>query len=360
MIEVSTLAQTIMNDPYGSVRYVRVESWRAGVLLADDVPITAGREDVDRTARIPERVSLTVPREYDGTDWSPTSDDHPLAAKGQRLRVMLGIGLQGMDVEWIQRGEFLINETTRERDAVRVEAVGLLALVDEARLVAPYQPTGTLKSTLRGLIEPALTVVFDVGLVDRAVPSGINYDEDRLGAVQELLDAWPAEARVTETGYLYVEPPVTSPEADIAISSSNRISESGISTRDGAHNCVVARGTTSDGGQVQGTAYVTTGAQRYPGPFSPLPVPEYFASPLLTTVAQCQAAARTRRDKMVRETGEPLVAEVLPLMYVQAGDVALLTDDDDQFEGYATVEQLSLPYTAGDGTMKLTMVKLPS
>lgn len=359
MIQMSDVALNLQNDPYGSVRYCRVESWLDGDLLSDDVPIASGREEVDRTARVPERVSLTVPREYAGQRWTPLDDPlHPLAAKGQRLRVMLGIGLAGSEVEWIQRGEFLVQTTEAQGDNVRVEAVGLLGLVDEARLVAPYQPTGTLKSTLRGLIEPAVTVVFDAALTDRAVPAGVNYDEDRLAAVLELLDAWPAQAVVTEQGFLYVEPIPASYSADFSVTEYNVIETVGSDTRDDAFNCVVARGTAADGGQLQATAYITDGPHRYPGPFSALPVPFYFASPLLTTTAQCQSAARTRRDKLIRETSQPLVAEVLPMMYVQTGDVAIVADDEGQADFYATVEALSLPYTPGDGSMKLTMVQV--
>jgi hypothetical protein len=340
MIEMSTVARVMQESPHGTVRYCRVESWLGAELLSDDVPIASGREECDRTSRIPERVTLRVPRQYRGQSWIPdAATDHPLAANGQRLRVLLGIGKEGNEIEWIQRGEFLINSSEPQGDSVNVEAVGLMALIDEARFVAPLQPSGTLKKLLRALIEPAVTVVFHPDLTDRSVPSGINYDEDRLGAVLELLDAWPA-----------VPPTVSS------VSSYNLIESTRATSREGAFNCVVARGTAADGAPIQGVAYVTSGPLTYLGKFNPLPVPRYFASPLLTTLAACRASALTIRNRVLREQQKPYVVKTLPLMFVQIGDRVILTDEDDRSTGAASVEALSLPYTPGDGAMSMTLV----
>jgi hypothetical protein len=295
-----------------------------------------------------------------GFDWSPLADpNHPLAANGQRLRVMLGVELEAGEVEWIQRGEYLIQRTEPRGDAIEVEAVGLLALVEEARLVTPYQPTGTLASTVRGLVEPALTVSFDAALVDRAVPAGINFDEDRLGALAEVLSAWPAQASVTNEGYLLVGP-VTVPVApDAVINEATTIEVTGESSREGVFNAVVARGTAADGAQVQGVAYdASTGPHRYGGPFNPLPVPFYFPSPLLTTVAQAQAAARSRLAKLQRESGRPMVATLPPIIHLQAGDATLV--DTDAGPLLCTIEGTSLPFLPGGGAMVLIMVEVPS
>ena len=363
MIEVSEAASNVLRLAVTSVRHCRVESWLDGQLLADDVPIVSGREEVDRTARVHERVTLSVPRVVDGVDWSPVGDAlHPLGANGQRLRIILGVELEAGEVEWIQRGEYLIQRCEVRDDAVDVEAVGLLALVDEARLVTPYQPTGTLASTVRGLIEPALTVSFDPALVDRAVPSGINYDEDRLGGLEEILTSWPAQAHVTNDGYLLVESATVPTLPDIVLGDDLVVKVAGESSREGVYTAVVARGTAADGAQVQGVAYdSSTGPHRYGGPFNPLPVPLFFPSPLLTTVAQAQAAARTRLATLQREVGRPLLVSVPPLIHVQAGDAAELPSPVDGRPLLCTVEGLSLPLLPGDGSpMQLTLVEVPS
>lgn len=347
-----------LNTLYHGFEYrCRVESWLAGVLLADDVPVSAGHEEADRALAVPERVTLTVPRWRDGFDWSPGDDDgHPLAANGQRLRVSLGIGVGNGVTEWFQRGEFVIYKTEPFGDSVLVDARGLLHLVDEARLVSPYQPTGTFESTLRGLVEPALTVAFHSALVDRAVPGGINFDEDRLSAVGEVLDAWPAQARTTADGYLRVEPVGTS--AGDAYLYTQGIARTvlemvGESTREGAYTVVVARGTAADGAQVQGVAYdSSTGPHAHGGPFNPLPVPFYFSSPLLTTVAQARAAAQTILARKQRETVRPKRLTCAPHPVLQLGDRVRLNDDASQ---YFSVESYRLPYTAGGGAMDVTV-----
>ncbi|TWJ23133.1 DUF5047 domain-containing protein [Micromonospora endolithica] len=357
MITLSAEAASVLTGSY-RLR-VAVESWLGEQLLAEDVPVASASEDVDRSLRVPERIALTVPRHDRGTSWSPVTDDHPLAASGQRLRVQLGVDLGGGTTEWIQRGWFVVQESTADGDAVTVEAVGMLALVDEARLVSPFQPSGSLVSTLRGLVEPALTVVVDPALADRSVPAGVNYDEDRLGAVMELLDAWPADAAVTEDGYLFVSPatPSTTPVLTLTDGAGGTVvTTAGKSTRDGAFNVVVARGVAADGGQIQGVAYDRFGPKAIGGEFNPLPVPFFYASPLLTTVAQCTAAAETVLARRRRTTARQFTVRTVPHPGLQAGDTVAVTADE--YTGLCVVETLSLPYTAGGGPQTLTVRSL--
>ncbi|MDG4790368.1 DUF5047 domain-containing protein [Micromonospora sp. WMMD1102] len=357
MIELSEAAQDVLTRSYRM--HLAVESWLGDELLSDAVPVDSGGEETDRTSNVPERVTLTVPRRYRGESWTPIAADHPLAANGQRLRVQLGIELAGGTVEWFQRGWFLIEESAVDGDSVSVEAVGLLALIDEARLVTPYQPSGTFVSTLRGLVEPALTVVVDPALTDRSVPSGLNFDDDRLGAVMELLDAWPADAMVTPDGYLSVVPAVQSQDSVLLITDlagGTIIEATGGSSRDGAASVVVARGTASDGGQVQGVAYAQSGPTRISGPFNPLPVPFYYESPLLTTAGQCSSAAATILARRMRETAVELNVEMVPHPGLQAGDTVRVSTVDHP-DLLCSVEALSLPYTA-DGPQQLTVRSL--
>jgi hypothetical protein len=361
VIDVSDTARQLVETPRSWVLHTRVESWLGDQLLAASVPIERGREDVDLASRVPERLTMTVPRRRDGVDWSPGDDaEHPLAANGQRLRVSLGIELVTGDVEWLQRGEYAITRSEPFGDSVMVEAGGLLLLIDEARLVSPFQPAGTLESTVRGLVEPALTVLISADLVNRAVPAGINFDEDRLGALLEVLTAWPARARMTPEGFLAVDPDTEPTGADLTITGALTERLSGESTRADGYNCVVARGTAADGAQLQGVAYdYGTGPRRFGGPFNPLPVPFFFPSPLLTTVTQARLAAATRLARLQREQRAPLVAESTPLPHVVAGD-PVLASGEGLSERLCTIEALSTPLTAADGPSRLTMVPVTS
>jgi hypothetical protein len=359
MISLSDAAAGVLTGSH--LYHVRVQSWLGGDLLADNIPVVAGGEEVDRTLRVPERVSLAVPRLDAGTSYAPTADTSPLAATGQRLSVLLGVGLGNGAIEWFERGNFVITDSRADGDMVSVEAAGLLWLIDEARLASPYQPSGTLASTLRGLLEPALTVVVDAGLTDRSAPSGINWDEDRLGAVLELLTAWPADAYVTEAGYLSVVPATDSTTSVLALTDGTGgtvMRWSGQSSREGAYSAVVARGTAGDGGQVQGVAYDTSaGSLRYGGPFNPLPVPYFYASPLLTTVAQCQAAAASRLATLRRSSARRITATMVTHPGLQVGDAVTATSQalglTDQL---CIVETLSLPYVPGEMTCTLRVV----
>lgn len=358
MITLSAAATSVLTRSHQV--YLAVDSWLGGRLLAADIPVTAASEETDRTIRVPERVTFTVPRRDRGVSWSPVGDDHPLRAAGQRLRVRLGIGLANGSIEWFQRGWFLIHDSAVDGDTVTVNAVGLLALIDEARLVSPFQPTGTLVSTLRALVEPALTVAVDTALTDRAVPSGINYDEDRLGAVLELLDAWPADASINPDGVLAVTTatPSTVPVLSITNGAGGTIvTDAGSSTREGASTVVVARGTAPDGGQIQGTAFQTGGPTANGGPFNPLPVPFFYQSPLLTTVLQCQAAATTVQTRRQRLTARQFTVDMVPHPGLQGGDVVALTTSDVTALP-CSVEALTLPYVASGGAQRLTLRSL--
>lgn len=337
------------------VLHTRVVSILGDTVLADDVPIAAGTLEVDRSLRVPERLTFTVPRADRGVSWVP-APNHPLGWYGQRVRLSLGVEVPGA-VEWIDRGEFLIVGADAAGDTVTVEAAGLLALVDEARFTVPFQPGGTFQSTIRALVEPALTVIFSGTPTDRAVPSGLAWDEDRLAALEEMLDAWPAVAAVDSTGVLRVTAAADPTEAVLTLTDGTGgtvLRWSGQGSRDGAANLVVARGQQADGAQVQGVAYDLdpTSPTYFGGDFAALPVPAFFSSPLLTTVAQCQAAASTILARRQRDGARTVAAELVPHPGLETGDLVELGGEQ---AGTATVEGLRLPITPAGGSMTLAL-----
>lgn len=354
MLEMSDAALAVVRQGY--TMQVRAESWLGGILLADDIPIATGTEKRDRSLAVPEHVSLTVPRRERGFDWSPTAPDHPLAAYGQQLRIEIGVQV-GAHYEWINRGWFLITGSSTDGDTVSVEAQGLKTLLEEAKFVAPFQPASgdTLVSVTRALVEPALTVTFDSALTDRAVPLGMQWDEDRLGALHELLDAWPADARVTEDGYLLVEP-VADPLVPVASLSDGTngtvVRWQGSASRDGAFNAVVAQGEDSAGVQIQGVVYDTSTDSpfRYGGPYNPLPVPYTTYSPLLSNVNQCRAAATATLQRLRRTASRRLQVDLVPHPGLLPGDLVSITGAglDDVA---CVIEEIETPYTPDTQTI---------
>lgn len=365
MITVSDTVRAVLD---GSFTYrCQVQAWLGDDLLADDVPVSAGGEDSDRSLTVPETVTFTVPTRAGGVDWTPTDDDSPLAANGQTLKVSLGVGKGPDGIEFFQRGEFLIQSTTDSGGGtLTVTCSGLLALIDEAKFVSPFQPTGTIVSTARDLLEPALTVNVDAAPADRNVPvSAVNWDSDRLGAFGELLDAWPAEAMTNELGYIEIVPATAPTLTDVVRTFTNGadggeyptvITATATSTRDGGFNVVVATGTADDGGEVRGVAYVTSGPWAYAsGPANPLPVPFGYSSPLLTTQAQCLAAARTVLARKMREAVlRRFTISAVPDPTLQLGDPVLISNDYVT-DLLCTVESITLPYFA-TGPMTVQVV----
>lgn len=364
MINVSALARTVIES--GSFVYeTRASAWLGGRLLAEDIPIAGGSyEETDRSLAVPERVQLTVPRRAGGVDWTPTEARSPLAANGQTIKISIGVGTGSATSEWFPRGEFLIQDTMADGETISVQAVGLLALIDEAKFVTPFQPSGTITGTLRKLLEPAVTVNLAAAPADRAVPaSAVNWDSDRLAAVGELLDAWPADLLMHEQGYARVVPAATPTVGDAVRSFTDAaggtvISATGRSSRDGGFNVVVATGYAADGGEVRGTAYVASGPWQFgTGTATPLPVPFGYSSPLLTTNVQCASAARSVLARKMRAGVLRRFTIVCPPdPTLQAADPVLVTTDDGALvDELCTVEAFTLPYTAS-GAMSVQVV----
>jgi hypothetical protein len=355
MLDMSAVALSVVQRSY--TMQVRAESWRDGELLAADIPVADGSEDRDRSLSVPERISLTVPRKDRGFDWDPGADaSHPLAAYGQQLHISYGVDIGG-DFEWIDRGWFVITDTATDGDTVTVTTQGLLTLIDEAKLVAPFQPSGTLVSTIRSLVEPALTASFDGTLVDRAVPVGMQWDSDRLAGLTEVLDAWAADAYVTADGSLFVEPVTDngSPVLSLTDGLGGTVMRwQGSSSRDGAFNCVVAQGEDSAGNQIQGVAYDTDSGSpfMYGGPFNPLPVPYVFSSPLMTTVDQCRKGAAAKLLQLRRTASRRLGVAMVPHPGLMTGDIISATGAG-LTAAPCVIESLSLPYSPGE--MSLTV-----
>ncbi|WP_432169046.1 DUF5047 domain-containing protein [Streptomyces sp. 1222.5] len=340
---------------------IRAESWLGDTLLADDIPVGDGSESRDRSLNVPEQISLTVPRRAGGYDWSPGTDPaHPLAAYGQQLRIDYGIDVGNGQTEWINRGWFLITESATTDDTVTVNCAGLLTLIDEAKLVAPFQPstTDTLASVIRSLVEPALTTTFDGTLADRGIPLGMQWDTDRLGAVTEVLNAWPADMTVTEDGYLFIGPISDSGSPVLSVTDDRDtgtvVQWQGGSSRDGAFNTVVAQGEDSAGNQIQGVVYDTNSAGPfyYGGPFNPFPVPYSYQSSLLTTVTQCRSSAAATLKRLRRTSSRKLGVSMVPHPGLVPGDIVSVTGAG-LTNAPCVIEAMSLPYSPSE--MSLTV-----
>lgn len=331
-----------------------MSSWLGGTLLEEAIPVVRGRVFAKAGQRVPEGLQFSVPRftvENGRTvDWKPTTTDSPLARFGQ----VLDCTLQVADVE-ARIGRYLITDWREWAGQIEVTATGLLQTAADDRLTAPMAPRdeGTLQSEFLRLLPPYMTAVFDPALVDRAVPKSMEWKEDRIAALYEIAEAWPARIRTNPWGQVVVLPPLPESSAPVVSLSDGEggtvVSAPPSDTRQGAYNMVVAR-SSADGVDAQAIASVLSGPMAPTGDYRPVPM--FFSSPLLPTEEACLAAAQTMLANAVRPS-RTLQVEMAPDPRLDLDDaVEVITDRGTPTEqrewGY--VIGYELPLTVGSGS----------
>jgi hypothetical protein len=350
-----------------------VSAWRGATSLAEEVPITAGRLTASADQDIPERLTFTVPewasttQHPNGFSWVPDGPRHPLSSMGQFVEVGINVwssvtgGDPGAPPSSVTRlGRFQIQDWDHDDStgSVQVECVGLLQRVADARFRTPMvpRPTGTLVSEFKRLMVSGVPVEFSAELVDRAVPQAFGWDEDRLGALMEIVEAWPARMRVDQNGTLQVLPPLSSqPTPVLTLTDGERgtlIGAPRAGGRDGVFNVVVARSSATDEpsrAPLQAVAEVVEG-DLTPSVYGE--VVRYWSSPLATSSGQLAAAARTILADSVRPA-KVRVVTCAPDPRVELDDVLGLVRDGSTAQGW--VVGYDLPLTVADGAMWITV-----
>jgi hypothetical protein len=164
------------------------------------VPIVIGSWSITDSGdqQVPGQLEFEVPNT---SEWRPTRWQHPLAGRGHRLRVRVGTSYTGgSEVEWLNLGWFLPDPPTPNGETQRVSARGMLALVDESRLLEPYRAgAGATRYTVATkLLAGLLPIRFKVA--NETTPGATVVEQDRLDGVQQLADAWPARLYVDDEG----------------------------------------------------------------------------------------------------------------------------------------------------------------
>lgn len=350
----------------GSYGYAPVvHSWLGTRLLAADIPVESGEITEDRAQEVPERLTMRVPARHGADDvfWVPGTDTlHPLADYGQTLDVSIRITSHVRRRSWdVRQGKFRINSWSYDdtEKEIEVEAVGILQRAADDRLLEPSAPMkgGSLESEIRRLMPAGIPVLVSPDLVDRRCPSSMVWDEDRLGALYEIVDAWPARMYVDETGAVCVEPPLPLvPDPVITLRDGENgtvVSTPQSSTRDESYNCVVATSSaTFEDDRVPPTGYaqITSGPMSVYGEYGRVTM--FFDSPILENVAQCRAASQTRLQDVSRRNLE-IPAEIAPDPRRKIDEAVQLISDDQRWFGYVNARRV--PLTIDDGAMTLTV-----
>jgi len=334
-----------------------VSSWLGGLVLADDIPVVSGKVTWTVRHEVQADLMLTVAgRSVENGRtrfWRPTSPQDPLARFGQVLDVSLLVN--GM---LIRLGRFQItNWEDGAGGTIEVSGAGMLQATSDDRLIEAVGPRdgGTLKSEFYRLLPSYMSAQFDPALVDRECPQAMEWDEDRLGALYEIADAWPARLREDSWGGIQMLPPLNPTPTPILTLTDGEggtvISAPTADKREGSYNMFVAR-SSADGVDAQAVVSVTDGAMNASGDY--LPVPKFFSSPLLLNEDQCRAAATTMRDNSVRASRIRKVT-LAPDPRIELDDaLELLLDRGTPLEsrewGYAV--GVEMPLTVNDGPMR--------
>lgn len=339
-----------------------VSSWLDGRVLADVVPVDSGMLYAVRAQAVPERLELTVPEWADGRSWAPTGDPtHPLAEYGQTLHA--SIVVRTSQAETLTRlGVFRVHSWEHDDIAhtIRVTARGQLQRVAEDRLRVPESPRagGTLGSEFRRLMSPGVPVFIDPALVDRPCPLSFQWPQDRLDALYEIADAWPARLTTDQWGTVALLPPlpyIPSPVFTFTDGEGGTlVSAPRSGTREGRPNRVVVTGSVVDAqamDPVRAVEEITTGPRAiHAGGGGYGPVTYYYSSPILESDAQALATART---VLARESAPTVVRTVHA-----ATDPRVELDDPvavhrDGTTEWGCVVAYELPLTIDGGAMRI-------
>lgn len=336
-------------------------SWRDGELLTGEsgIPIDSGRLYQAASLPVPDRLTFTVPDLERGTSWVPDGPGHPLSKYGSVIdvRIMVWSSVQGQPVP-TRLGRFPVHHWRHDDVAgvVDVTCYGVLKWVEEDDFQTPEAPRagGTLVSELRRLMSPGIPVYVDPALTDRACPASFQWPDNRLRALGDIVDAWPARMRPDQWGGVRVLAPVPDvPVPVVHLTDGVRgtlVSAPREDTRDGAPNVLVG---TSSAPEQATSDPLTAVARITAGPMAATDdgtgyrrVVQRWSTPLARTRAQLQAAVNTRRDNLARPTVVRSVFHA-PDPRIELDDAAAVTRDGRTEWGY--VVACELPLTVRDG-----------
>lgn len=281
-----------------------VTSWLGGQPLGE-IPIAQGTvlESSSGNDAL-GRLEITVP----ATDeWIPSHPGHPLAGNGQELLVRRGFRLPGGGtVGWETLGRFRVWSADPEDGWISVGADSIDVRLDGARWIVATRTTGTYAAHARQICSGIVPIRIDA--TDRSAQARTWPQQDpRRDSLLELCDAWGTVPRMVD-GQLTIMTRSTSTVPARTV----RTGPGGTATKvapiyetDRIPNVVVAMTAPEDGtAPLQAMAVVEDGPRRWDGPYGQEVL--FYASPLLRTRRDCQAAATTRLQR--RQAAAPQVS----------------------------------------------------
>lgn len=301
----------------------RVEVWRDGVQLVEDLPVAGGTVTVDAGADVMFECRVEV---SDPT-YLPEAENDPLMPFGSELKVYLGVVYPDRSEEafGVFSGPIVSAPTwPTTRRSFEVVAVGWLQYVNDDRFILPYSPSGGTIQAITDLLAltlPDLPLSVDPGIVDATISGAATYDENRMEALTDLAASLGGRVVDTRTGTLHLGPimvpdPSATPVRKFIYGASNTMLSTTDAevTREERFNGVFAYHTEDP--DVYHLATLDTGPLAWGGPFGRKVL--YYASPLLT--ADTVADAATTRLEGLKGRSRKITAAIAPDPSLQPGD----------------------------------------
>lgn len=354
MLTMSTRAASTIRDSHGILVYAAAITSASGVV--DNLPVTSGSVVSDATSQVRRTATVGI---GDSALW-PADPLSILSPIGSELLISYGVVLQPGEVEYIQLIRGPITRVQRQvpaaggEDALSITVADRSSKVAEARFDAPTQTIAgaTTVAEIGRLITAVLpnVAVIDLTGSTKLAPQMEMERERWTDGVEKLADSIGAEVFATPDGNFVIraQPTVDTPPVWTLDAGDGGVlvGEDSEFSRDLTYNRVVASGQRVDGtppvyavasdNDPNSPTYIS-------GPFGIKT--RFFASPLLTTVPQCQSAA----DSMLaRVTGNHMNVQFSTVCNpaLEAGDVIRLI-----FEGRDEVhiiDRVEIPFRPGD------------
>jgi hypothetical protein len=354
MLKLTTRAANTIRDSHSIRVYATAVSANTGIV--DNLPITSGTVVSDASSQV--RRTATVG--FGLADLWPSDPFSILSPIGSELLITYGIVLQPGTVEYINIIRGPITQVTRSTpssggdDVISVTVADRSSKVAEARFDAPVQTIAG--ATTVSEISRLITAVLPIGVVvdttgSTKVAPQMEIERERWSdGVEKLADSIGAEVYATPDGNFLIRPEPTLSNPPVwtldAGDGGILVGEDDEFTRDLTYNRVVASGQRTDG--IPPVYAVSSDTN----PLSPTYIngpfgikTRFYASPLLTTVPQCQSAADSMLDRV---TGNHMnvTFRTLTNPALEAGDVIRLV-----FEGrdeIHIIDRVEIPLVPGD------------
>jgi hypothetical protein len=355
---------TAFTGSYQLITYA--DAWYGGDQTADNLPVVGGSIEYDLDSDQRSTLKLTV-ASSDGA-LVPLLATDPLAPYGQEINISMALVASGQaQTDPISIGWFRIQEPDATQKWLRrssgawrsggakieLTALDRMAILADARFLTADQPQAgaTVLGEIARLVSDLVPMGdIDAGVDDKAVNSSIVYTEDRVAAIRSLAASTGTIPFIDSDGALRVHLPTAygaTPVATLTVGAGGVIGDYATAmTRDGVCNVVIATGEASgDLAPVQGIAYDLdpNSPTCFGGPFGSVPM--FYSSPLLTTQAMAEAAAKTLLNSSRRGREREIVFSIIPNFLLELDDPVLVVLPDRTIAG--RIVKMTLPLTPG-------------